>query len=1075
MKNTVKTISALLALVAALGADAATVKFAKTAVKVKESAAYVDLTVNKTGRDAAHVRFATVSGTAVPGSEYYATNGVLSWAEGNTKAQKIRVRLMPDEYPTYEPEKAFSVTLRAFEADELDDGESVADVTSPEAEVTITEVTKKNAGTVKLAGYYDSDEEFRLFEKDLKPALTVFKNGDGGMAALSLVRSGGSDGAVKVTVTGVPGSAKLGKDFTMGDDPDVVNKTVTVEWADGEIGEKIAWFCAVDDELAQGVYSKSCSLRIASVKDAGHDKAKLSKTSVSVTIRDAYVSETVADFNKRLKDDGVSLSASAWSLSEDSVALYSRFLTGKKKTSFKVTCKGPGFFSTYGSSDYDGSFLWTCGKRSGRADDDVDLLLPSGSSTISFTYESPSDAEDDLAMIGSMYEEDRPFSWISFANVSPLPRDKAVVPFADIPSFAWEVPERALDFQDEEGLHYRLVVATTKANLDKAPLFETNVVAAAASLPAGLLVPGASYFWRVDYLYGADDSLDQTVVKGKSVWTFAVTEADADRVVVVAGADAYGEPVTNGTVVLHQGVKVNWTLDSDAAAATKVSVASGKLPDGLKVSKVSKTGEWVLSGTPTKPGLYRATLGGLSGKTALGTLDFTFEVKETDLAAGTYTAILSDDGGLAEMPSRRLGKLTFTASAAGKLSAKVMLGGKTYTFTDTGYDACAVSEGFESDGDVSADEYDDILTAHLTKAQKIGGTSYVNELEISVRDARSDNLSALGTAIGSVTLKLCVPNADGKSATTDAEGEGIPFVGALYRDNSEISEVATALEAFEGYYTVALAPEQADSPDAPSGNGYLTLTVDDEGEAKVAGKLADGTSVSATVTGGFEGELGDWGGDRTWRLVLPVFSATTTRVFGGELALEWISNDSAGTALADSDATLVWNNDSATAMYDTASGEWSGFALALHPMGGWYDKVCNLQAHYRRTALAVDSAEGAFAVELENDKPVIDKASGVTLKLARATGILTGTTQVTDEYTGLPAKANHAGVVLTNFQLDTAEGLWSAGYSILSRKVDRKTVKVSRPFCILAEGVDPDFGAGDEGDWEGEPVPTLGE
>ena len=1077
-----KTILAVMTLAAVLAADAAaTVKFAKTAVSVKESAGYVELTVNKTGKEAAHVHFATVSGTAVPGREYCATNGVLAWAAGNTKAQKIRVRLIPDEYPTYESNKVFSVSLRAFEEDELDDGEEVATVTTSNAVVTVTEVTKKSAGTVTLAGYYDADEEYRLFANAKKPAFTVSKNGDGGIAALSLVRENGSAGAVRVTVTAVSGTAKLGADFTLGDDPDVTNKTLSVEWADGETGEKVVWISTVDDELSPGVYSKSCSLKLSSAKDKTHDKATLSASSVAVTVRDDCVTETVADFNKRVKAEGVSLTASSWYLSEDSTMLYSKPLKAGKKASFSVKCTGPGFFMTVGDSYGDGRFSWKCGKLSGKANDGdgAELVVPSGSSTITFTYEAPDDLDDDeedMAMIGSMYDEDRPFSWISFADVAPLPRDKAVVPSNRIATLTWEVPELAEDFEGEDELHYRVRLASAKAKLDKADrLFEAIVEEPSAAVPAGLLEPGKTYYWRVDYLCGTDGSSKQTVANGKSVWSFTVAGEGADGVCVVTGADAYGEPVTNGVVSLHQGVKVNWTLGAGEAAAPKLSVASGKLPDGLKLAKNSKTGVWTLSGTPTKAGTFRATLGGTSGKAALGTLDFVFEVKETGLAAGTYAAVLSDDGNLAEMPSRRLAQLSFTATAAGKLSAKVLLGGKTYSFSDTGYVACETSEGFESDSDVSDDEYDDVLTARLANVQKLGGVSCTNELEIVVRDARADSLNALGAAIGSVTLRMCVPNADGKTATTDAEGFGIPFVGTLRRDNSSVPEVAAALAAFEGYYTVALVPERADSPDAPSGNGYLTLTVDAKGKAKVAGKLADGTAVSATVTGGFEGELEDWAGEESARLALPLFSATTKRVFGGELALERMSGDAAGVALADSDGVLVWNNDDASAMYDTAAEEWSGFALALSPMGGWYDKVCNLQAHYIRTALSVDPEGGAgeFAVELENDKPAVEKASGVTLKLTRATGILTGTVQVTDEYTGKTSKANHAGVVLANFQQDTAEGLWSAGHYLMSRKAGKKTVKVSRSFCIAAEGVDPDFAAGDEGEWAGEDIGSV--
>ncbi len=109
-----KTVAAGLVL-AALMASAGEVKFAKTAVTVKEDAAYAELTVKRTGVDLTRVRFATVADTAVPGGEYYATNGILTWAQGDRKDQKIRVRLMPDLVAKWEPEKSRGVRLEALD------------------------------------------------------------------------------------------------------------------------------------------------------------------------------------------------------------------------------------------------------------------------------------------------------------------------------------------------------------------------------------------------------------------------------------------------------------------------------------------------------------------------------------------------------------------------------------------------------------------------------------------------------------------------------------------------------------------------------------------------------------------------------------------------------------------------------------------------------------------------------------------------------------------------------------------------------------------------------------------------
>ena len=289
-----RSIVALMMLCATAASAEVTIKFAKTAYSVKESAAYAELTVNKTGKEAARVKFATVCGTAQPGREYYATNGVLEWVEGKTTAQKIRVRLMPDEVAKYEENKVFSVVLRALDEAELAEGEALPGITAGEATVTVTETTKANPGTVSVAGYYDYDDEWHLFDNAKKPSLTVGKNGFGGYAAVSLVRTGGTDGAIAVTVTAAPSTAKLGEDFTLGEDSDKVVGTEVIEWADGEDGEKLLWVSAVDDEdYGLGVYSKNATLKFATTKDATHAKATLGASSIALVVRDDDKPETI--------------------------------------------------------------------------------------------------------------------------------------------------------------------------------------------------------------------------------------------------------------------------------------------------------------------------------------------------------------------------------------------------------------------------------------------------------------------------------------------------------------------------------------------------------------------------------------------------------------------------------------------------------------------------------------------------------------------------------------------------------------------------------------------------------------
>jgi hypothetical protein len=128
------------------------IKFAQNAVSAKENAASVKLTINRTAKDGlVRVKYGTVAGTAVPGVDYVAQNGVLEWKNGDNKAKTIEIKLIPDLVAHYEGNKDFSVQLKPFEEDELKDVEYPAQITSDICVVTLTEVS--SAGTTVESTY----------------------------------------------------------------------------------------------------------------------------------------------------------------------------------------------------------------------------------------------------------------------------------------------------------------------------------------------------------------------------------------------------------------------------------------------------------------------------------------------------------------------------------------------------------------------------------------------------------------------------------------------------------------------------------------------------------------------------------------------------------------------------------------------------------------------------------------------------------------------------------------------------------------------------------------------------------
>ena len=384
------------------------------------------------------------------------------------------------------------------------------------------------------------------------------------------------------------------------------------------------------------------------------------------------------------------------------------------------------------------------------------------------------------------------------------------------------------------------------------------------------------------------------------------------------------------------------------------------------------------------------------------------------LETGSFFGVLSEDGASLTNGLPACASLTLTVSTAtpAAISAKVALAGKTYTFSAKGWDA--------ADGEEAAEA----RTCTLRQVQRVAGVSYTNTLALTVTAGRTDAAGDWLRAGATAELEMNVPDANGKGVQ-----EGIRYAGRLGRDNAKIQDYLDAVTNFTGYYTVALAPQGDPAADgAPAGNGYLTLTVDNKGAVKVAGVLADGTTKpSASVKGA--ALVADAASANGYALLVPVFMARSPACFGGTLRL--FAREDDGAVVVDSTAELLWNSDLAAATYANEGG----FRLSLAPVGGWYDKVVNLQAYYLTRAFEVETATAgelpseafqvgyvasaaadangtgvnlagdAFATAkkaLVRSGALYDLASSVNpcnvqVKLTRATGLVTGSFSIWSE------------------------------------------------------------------------------
>jgi hypothetical protein len=350
---------------------------------------------------------------------------------------------------------------------------------------------------------------------------------------------------------------------------------------------------------------------------------------------------------------------------------------------------------------------------------------------------------------------------------------------------------------------------------------------------------------------------------------------------------------------------------------------------------------------------------------------------------------------------------------------------------------------------------------------------------VTVGDGALDNLTALGECAGTVELVMNVIGSDGKIR------EDVVYSGELVRNNSDSAAFKEALADRVGYYTVALTPDTVVMADGvPAGNGYLMLTVKEDGVATGSGRLADGTEYSYSAPVALRGDLAGSAGV----LTVPVFAKTTPYSFGGMLKF-------GGLTEIDSRAALEWNKDGAASSYDG-----QGFTIDIRPTGGLYNTVDNLQRYYLDydfeveaepvNALAgellpggkeysLDTLPHGVSVSLEGNTVVVpsrvfkmDEQSSkkidfeasvnawkVEAAINRVTGLVSGSFQAFSDGEDSSAsfgKFNHFGVLLMNRDafspLDT--DVWSAGAALMPVS---ENWTLSIPFNIKAVRIDRDW------------------
>ena len=249
------------------------------------------------------------------------------------------------------------------------------------------------------------------------------------------------------------------------------------------------------------------------------------------------------------------------------------------------------------------------------------------------------------------------------------------------------------------------------------------------------------------------------------------------------------------------------------------------------------------------------------------------------------------------------GLATMTVASSGKMSGKLILPGKALSFSaPAGYNTLTDGKLMVMNG----------LSATYKKEPPI-------PLTLSV-STNAPGVVLLTSADGTVTAHL---NRNGWSDKVLTAERDAAMRLALNNPAGSLSKAPS------GYYTLTIPATDESVAAGLAGTGYMTLTLDKKGKVKVAGKLADGTSVSLS------GVLLLDDGNVPYVMLL-----VSPRAYSGGAFIVSLSVYFSGCARLSGNALWENRNPKATAI------EGDGFSFTLSVAGGWYAKAETLRQMY---------------------------------------------------------------------------------------------------------------------------------
>jgi len=900
------------------------VEIDKERYSVREKEAFAEVSVSRSAKEGdVRVRYWTEAISATPGLDYKPIQGELEWLNGDGKDKDILIPLIPDLYPVWEEDKTFYVNIEVVGADELKSGEFIPALgVTTQALITITESERKDPGEIEFVGYsVAGDDEVLSFENSRRPAISV---NAGDSITLWASRVEGSDGVVSVQLSTDDDDATAGSDYeSIG-----TNDTLTLTWASGDSSpQPVTIFTEVQEESYFS--SRSFDLEMSVDRDTSGG-VKLGTSSVEIEIRDSEVTATADEWADALDDADSDLdvkvkASECWFIDKDG-NLLSIPIDAGDSTDFSVSFEGPGILefsaSLLSDTEDDSSLTYTIGRDDPINCEDggiVELYIEAGKESVEFELDRPRGSTEN-AEVYAIFNviSGVPFEWTPLECVTDcLPVDDALVLSQEFLDLSW-------NSDHEQG--FRLILADSKSNLTKAPLFTKYVLESEYCIGCAVgdpvLKEGESYYWQVNTVIPGADTSDSTLdllVSEGPVMTFTIGEAgDVSTQELVEPILAEFANTTGDGYRLVQGLYTKiGPFITEQDGDFEIDYDDSDLPKGLKLTTIRGDGTYIV-GVPSTVGSYATEITSTKSvgreKYNGDTFAFNFEVEAAGLAAGDFSGVLNS---LWSDRNHSMAFVDFSASEKGRISAKVNAGGSSYSFKATGFTEEVILPDSGNPG----------LKVELIDVDKYDKVLYTNRLEVIVsRGEWSEDAMYESDNYCFLTLWREVEGNNGEDIVVDSE-----YIGTMVRDDSDIDEALDSLSKYVGYYTVSLPLHRA-VDGVPAGAGYVTITIDERGRVKYAGLMGDGTRVSGSSSFGNlitpEGDAALW---------IPIFYAKKGIAFGGWLTL-----------IADESESLVvkgwvdWFNADPDS---TRLGE-EGFGVALNPTGGFYDKLINLQTYY---------------------------------------------------------------------------------------------------------------------------------